>query len=273
MLVRVPGQALRNVIAEAAAAAEPGIAPLAAATAGRRSALLLGQYLAHLGLGTQEQETDLHADMLRAAVAAGVHVCIFKPHPGAGPAAVTRLKHQAFEAGVELLVADTPVLAEVLFELLRPDVVVGCFSTRPATAKFVFDIPTVAVGTEAVLESLAPYENSNRIPLTIIDAVMNRGFPAPADAADTPLRKDLQGLVDTVAYCMQSRNLAAQHRDAADFLSSRLGTENMRYLKRRRLLKWDLPASLPAARPGKSVSGGRTARRGAVRRLFGAMLR
>ncbi|GLB68231.1 alpha-2,8-polysialyltransferase family protein [Arthrobacter mangrovi] len=265
----VPAGALRKVVSEAAAAAEPEVRWLREQVGERRSALILGQYLAHLGLLSSEDETALHVEMLRKAVSAQAEVCIFKPHPSAGPAAVQELQAEAAAAGIELIVAETPVLAEVLLEVLSPALVAGCFSTGLATAKFVFGIETVAVGTERMLEALTPYENSNRIPVTIIDAVLCRGVPAPAlagpEEAGRPDRQ-LQPLIEAVAYCMQSVNHPYLRDGAAEFLTAILGTESMRYFKRRRLTKLALPGALPGpARPPAlrrfRRAGGRLTRR------------
>jgi len=48
--------------------------------------------------------------------------------------------------------------------------VIGCFSTALTTASAFFGIPVARVGTDLLLERITPYENSNRVPLTVIDA-------------------------------------------------------------------------------------------------------
>ena len=75
---------------------------------------------------------------------------------------------------------DTPVLAEVLFyQRLRPALVVGCFSTALLTASALYGLPVARIGTELLLERLAPYQNSNRVPVTIVDALL----PGPGGPA------------------------------------------------------------------------------------------
>ncbi|GAB3518204.1 polysialyltransferase family glycosyltransferase [Arthrobacter monumenti] len=208
-----------------------------------RTALILGQYLTELRLIDSDEEAELHRGMLEAAAGLGIKRCVFKPHPSAGRKATHELAEAATKLGLEFVVLDVAVPAEVVLALLSPDAVVGTFSTAMATARFLFGIETVAVGTELMLERLTPYENSNRIPVTIIDAVLVRGMTAPEDAG-----QHLQPLVEAVAYCMQPVNLATLRPMAMRYLSTAAGTENLRYFKRRRLTALDLPGSMPAGR-------------------------
>ena len=67
---------------------------------------------------------------------------------------------------------DTPVLAEVLYERMRPALVVGCFSTALLTAAAFYGLPVARTGTELLLERLTPYQNSNRVPVTLVDALL-----------------------------------------------------------------------------------------------------
>ena len=86
---------------------------------------------------------------------------------------------------------------------------------------------------------MTPYENSNRIPVTLIDALLVRSVPAPAeDPAGTD--GQLQRLVETVAYCMQARQLPGLRATAAEFLHTGL-PQQARYFRRRRLAVLDLP--------------------------------
>ncbi|WP_051441970.1 polysialyltransferase family glycosyltransferase, partial [Arthrobacter sp. H14] len=214
---------------------------------GTRTALILGQYLTELQLIDRAEEAELHRSMLEAAAGLGIKRCVFKPHPSAGRKATHDLAAAAAELGIEFVVLDLAVPAEVVLARLRPDAVVGAFSTAMATARFLFGIKTVAVGTELMLERLTPYENSNRIPVTIIDAVLLRGLEAPAEAYNIQ-EGQLQPLVDAVAYCMQPVNLAALRPQVMAYLNAAAGTDQLRYFKRRRLTALDLPGSLPAGR-------------------------
>ncbi len=135
-------------------------------------ALLLGQYLSALNILSAEEEESLHVRMLRGAVGLGHTRVVFKPHPTA-PARFTRtLEQEAGRLGAELTVLDTPVLAEVLYQRMRPALVVGCFSTALLTASALYGLPVARVGTEVLLERLTPYENSNRVPVTVVDALL-----------------------------------------------------------------------------------------------------
>lgn len=85
------------------------------------AALLLGQYLSALNILSPDEEEDLHVRMMRGAVERGHRSVVFKPHPTA-PARYSRaLETEAEKLGIDLVVLDVPVLAEVLFEKSPPD--------------------------------------------------------------------------------------------------------------------------------------------------------
>ncbi|MFD1214779.1 polysialyltransferase family glycosyltransferase, partial [Arthrobacter sp. GCM10027362] len=201
-------------------------------------ALVLGQYLAELGILTPDEEIALHRGMLQKAAAHGLHRCVFKPHPSAGPAAVRSVQAAAAELGLQLEVLRSTAPAEVVMLRLQPKLVVSAFSTALMTARYLFGLDAAAVGTGMLLERLSPYQNSNRIPVTIIDAVLERGYPAPADGpaeAGPDGAGGLQQLIEAVSYCMQPQTVA-QARPAAEVLLARAaGTAALRYFKRRRL--------------------------------------
>ncbi|GAA3685666.1 alpha-2,8-polysialyltransferase family protein [Arthrobacter ginkgonis] len=231
--------ALAAAFGEVADAAPELPALAAEPAAGGPTALVLGQYLADLGILTVEEEAGLHRDMLRAALRRGARTVVFKPHPSSRPSVARRLSDDAGELGLGFVLLDSPVLAETAIAKMRPDVVVSCFSTALATARYVFGIECEAVGTELLLERLTPYENSNRIPVTLIDALLVRSVPAPAeDPAGTG--GQLQRLVETVAYCMQSKQLPELRATAEEFLRTGL-PQQARYFRRRRLAALDLP--------------------------------
>ncbi|WGW12835.1 polysialyltransferase family glycosyltransferase [Saxibacter everestensis] len=189
------------------------------------TALVVGQYLSSLGILTQDEESTLHVRMIESAVAAGSSRVVFKPHPGAPAASLEPLRAAASRLSVELSVVTLPMPAEVLMERLKPGRVVGCFSTALATARSIYGIEPIAVGTELLLERLAPYENSNRIPVTIVDALIARDKPVAG----------LQPLIEAVSYCMQPDNLHELQPRAEEYVSGAIGTADMRYFKRRRL--------------------------------------
>ncbi|MEU9911777.1 alpha-2,8-polysialyltransferase family protein [Streptomyces sp. NPDC051001] len=207
------------------------------------SALLLGQYLSALNILSVREEEDLHVRMLRGAVERGHRSVVFKPHPTA-PARFSRvLEAEAGKLGVDLTVLDTPVLAEVLFERARPGLVVGCFSTALFTASVFYGLPVARIGTEPLLDRLTPYQNSNRVPLVLADAVLadlesRKGEDAVPD-------EDLNALVTAVGFTMQPQ-LHPRLRPAAErYLSQHFGPRTQRYFKRKRLTSLGLPGGIP----------------------------
>ncbi|MEU6170880.1 alpha-2,8-polysialyltransferase family protein [Streptantibioticus parmotrematis] len=249
----VPTPAVMKVLAQLAAVNEPLTAAATAGDPGTETsgpALLLGQYLSALGILTGDEEERLHLRMLRGAVSRGHRAIVFKPHPTA-PARYSRLlEKEAAELGVEFTVHDEPVLAEVLFQNLRPSLVVGCFSTALLTASALFDLPVARTGTELLLERLAPYQNSNRVPVTIADALLPPLTPhdRPAATPDgTPLPvPQLTALLRAVGYCMQSKAYPRLRDDAITYLTRHLDAHTRVYFKRRRLTALALPGGVPA---------------------------
>lgn len=240
----VPTAAFTRVLAELAAACGPSAlpGPTTRPTMPANAALLLGQYLSALGILTPGEEEELHLRMLRGAVARGHREIAFKPHPSA-PAHGTRpLEREAAALGVSLTVLDAPVLAEVLYQRARPALVVGCFSTALLTASTLYGIPVARTGTGLLLDRLTPYQNSNRVPVTLVDALLP-DLDGPGPAAAPP---DLGSLLRAVGYCMQSTAYPHLRDEAVDYLTAALGTGSWRYFKRRRLTALALPGAVPA---------------------------
>ncbi|MGW7382054.1 polysialyltransferase family glycosyltransferase [Streptomyces sp. NPDC054794] len=241
----VPGEAIVEVLAQIG---EDGAGILAERipAESRPTAVLLGQYLSAIDLITQDEEEELHVRMLRAAARAGHQSVLFKPHPSAPSVYNSSLETAAAELGVRLTVLRDPVLAETVFAHLKPELVIGCFSTALMTAAAFYGIPVARVGTELLLERITPYENSNRVPLTIIDAALpdaeraTLGTPLALDA----LSAELGPLVRTVGYCMQSRKHPGLHEEAAAWLTAHLA-EHPQYFKKRRLTSLRLPGGSP----------------------------
>ncbi|MGK5695479.1 alpha-2,8-polysialyltransferase family protein [Streptomyces sp. URMC 128] len=207
------------------------------------AALLLGQYLSALNILSPEEEEDLHVRMMRGAVARGHRTVVFKPHPTA-PARYSRaLETEAEKLGVDLTVLDTPVLAEVLFDRTRPALVVGCFSTALFTASVLYELPVARIGTELLLERLTPYQNSNRIPTTLADALL----PDLDGGEDGDLLRAelLSDLVTAVGFTMQPQIYPDLRPRAEQFLSRHLGPRTRRYFKKRRLTSLGLPGGIP----------------------------
>ncbi|WP_335939317.1 polysialyltransferase family glycosyltransferase [Streptomyces sp. PTD5-9] len=254
----VPADAFRRVLGEIAGAAD-GDARLAEAVAHAPTAVLLGQYLAALDILTADEEEALHIRMLRGAARAGHTSVLFKPHPTAPARYSDALDRAAAEAGVRLLTMDTPLLAETLFERCAPALVVGCFSTAMLTAAAYYGIPVARVGTGLVLERIAPYENSNRVPLTIVDHLvpdLERHDGGEVSALPDTVPDTLGPLVRTVGYCMQSELHPELRDEAENWLRERLDDSTRHYFKRRRLGKLSLPGGSPqgaAARLRRTV--------------------
>jgi hypothetical protein len=207
------------------------------------AALLLGQYLSALNILSPAEEEDLHVRMMRGAVERGHRSVVFKPHPTA-PARYSRaLETEAGKLGVELTVLDTPVLAEVLFEKARPALVVGCFSTALFTASAFYDLPVARIGTEPLLDRLSPYQNSNRVPAVLADAVLPDLEGRIGE--DTIPAAELDGLVTAVGFSMQPQIHPSLRPAAERYLARHFGPRTRRYFKRKRLTSLGLPGGIP----------------------------
>ncbi|UQX02650.1 alpha-2,8-polysialyltransferase family protein [Streptomyces sp. RerS4] len=238
----VPAPALLKVLAELADLPESGDGASYTPPENTPPVLLLGQYLSALDLMSPAEEEELHVAMVRGAVERGHRELVFKPHPNA-PAAYCRLAEaEAERLGAHLTVLDAPVLAETLYQRLRPALVVGCFSTGLLTAHALYGIPAARTGTGTMLARLAPYQNSNRIPLTLVDALV--ADLAEPDGHEPPA--DLQGLVGAVGFTMQPRVLAERRAPAEAYLAKNLTPHTWRYFARRRLTVLGLPGGIPA---------------------------
>ncbi|MEU2208171.1 polysialyltransferase family glycosyltransferase [Streptomyces hygroscopicus] len=247
----LPTEVFTKVLAEVADAA-----PRAVASAGERiavgggPALMLGQYLSALDILTPQEEEELHVRMLRGAVALGHRTVVFKPHPTA-PARWSRmLEKKAAELGAELTVMDTPVLAEVLYQRMRPALVIGCFSTALLTANVFYGLPVARIGTDVLLERLTPYQNSNRVPVTVVDALLpdleDHKAVAAAQPVDERAGQRLGGLVTAVGFCMQAKIYPDLRPAAERYLAAHLDTRTWRYFKKRRLTALALPGAVPS---------------------------
>ena len=235
--VPVPAAAVRTVIEDLNAAS--GDACLNwLATAAEPTAIVLGQYLAALGLVTVAEEEQMQADMVNRARERGARRIVFKPHPSAPPAASEAVRHRAAELGLDCEIYDGDAPAEVLVARLDPVVVVAGFSSALPTVKALFGTPIAAVGNELLLGRLTPYENGNRIPVTIVDALTRAesDFTAP---------ERLQGLVDAVGYCMQPTIMSYLRPRAVELLSTLDPAKRERYFSARRLSALQLPGGAP----------------------------
>ncbi|MFF4402342.1 alpha-2,8-polysialyltransferase family protein [Streptomyces sp. NPDC001480] len=207
------------------------------------AALLLGQYLSALGILSPEEEEDLHVRMMRGAVERGHREIVFKPHPTA-PARYSRaLETEAAKLGVDLTVLDVPVLAEVLFEKTPPALVVGCFSTALFTASAFYGLPVARVGTVTLLDRLTPYQNSNRVPVVIADALLP---DLAGGRGEDPIATDTLGaLITAIGFAMQPQIYPGLRPAAERHLAAHLGPRTRRYFKRKRLTALGLPGGIP----------------------------
>ncbi|MEV6549366.1 alpha-2,8-polysialyltransferase family protein [Streptomyces sp. NPDC051597] len=204
------------------------------------AALLLGQYLAALSILTEDEEEGLHLAMVRGAAARGHRRIVFKPHPSAPPAWTEALRTEAGALGVELTVLESALPAEVLYERLAPALVVGCFSTALMTASAFYGLPVARTGTELLLDRLTPYQNSNRVPVTLVDALL-----PPLEGEAPPPPHDPAALLAAVGYAMQSEIRPDLRPAAEQYLTHQLTPHTWRYFKRRRLTTLALPGALP----------------------------
>lgn len=235
----LPAQALRSVFNELAENAQLQL-PSGAA-------LILGQYLGSLGLVDAAEELELHEQMLLVAKDRGLSTILFKAHPSASATSAARLQARALAHELDFQLVQTDHLAETVILAAQPELVISCFSTALVTAKYVLNTDVQAVGTATMLQLLAPYENSNRIPLSIIHGLFVQELPAPAHAAGPDM---LSKLLACVSYCMQAQQLPQLRQGAQEFLAEHYDQYSVHF-KRRRITKLELPptwAHLPVRR-------------------------
>ncbi|MFH9393132.1 polysialyltransferase family glycosyltransferase [Streptomyces sp. NPDC017556] len=252
----VPAEAIIKVVGELADAE----AELPSVEA---PALLLGQDLAGSGLIPAAEEAELRLEMVRGAAALGHRRLVFAPDPYAPWEDPAALRAEADRLGVELTVLDTarPVVADVLLHRLRPALVVGCTSAALFGAARFHGLPVAAVGTGLLLERLTPYENAERIPATLADALLPGLGDAEAVAAQPPYGgaelpyagaelpyggAELDGLLAAVGFAMRPRVRPDLRPAAERYLSTHLDDRTWRYFKRRRLASLALPGVVPA---------------------------
>jgi hypothetical protein len=261
----VPDAAFRRVLDEISedAADDPRLAPVLAE---KPTAVLLGQYLAAIGILSADEEEDLHVRMLTGAARAGHRSVVFKPHPTAPASYSAALSKAAAEAGVRLTVLDAPLLAETLYHHARPELVVGCFSTAMVTASAYYDVPVGRVGTALVMNRLTPYANSNRVPLAVVDHLVpdleRGGTPAVVGAAP----ESLAPLMRAIGFCMQPETYKDLREPTAAWLRAHLASSPRHYFPELRLAELGLPGSRPQVRARLQVRRARRVVRRAVRR-------
>lgn len=203
------------------------------------TALVLGQYLSAIGLMSVEDEVAQQVDMVALAGRRGATRVLFKAHPSAPPSDVAAIADAARRMGIDLVVVRDPIPAEVLLARVDVMVVIACFSTALVTAHRVFGIPIDSVGAQRMIRALKPYQNSNRIPATVIRALTRTDGLARTGP-------NLQALMVAVAYCMQPRTFRHGRTDAERFLETLSATERADYFQPRRLGALGLPGGRPS---------------------------
>lgn len=228
-VVPVSAEAFRRVLLEAAP-------PDPVDRGDGETVLVLGQYLAALGLLSDAEEVAQQRQMIDLAARRRPSRIVFKPHPSAPPRVTDALREHARALSVELVEYRGGLSAEVLAERLDARTVIAGFSTALPTVQSAFGREIDAVGTDALLRRLTPFENSNRIPATIVDALTR---------ADSRYREpaQLQLLVDAVGYAMQPLVAAHLRPRAEALLRSIRSGDRDRYFSPQRLAELRLPGA------------------------------
>ncbi|MEJ1089689.1 polysialyltransferase family glycosyltransferase [Microbacterium sp. Mu-80] len=243
--VPVPAPAFGAVLREAGECA-PDDALDALVDGGSRTALVIGQYLAALGLVSAAEERAMQMAMIDRVAGAGAERIVFKPHPAAPPSGIATLAERAADRGMAFATFTGPQPAEYAALRLGATDVAAAFSSALPTMRALHDARIHAVGAETMLARLTPYENSNRMPVTIVDA-MTRGIGEGR----------MQQLVDTVGYAMQPEIVAHLRPRAVQFLASSSDAERERYVPAGRLRALGLPgAPAPTVLQRLSPRGG-----------------
>lgn len=222
----------------AAALAETGgdDSDLDALADGESTALVLGQYLAALGLVSPAEEVAMQQEMIDRALQWNPQRIVFKPHPSAPPTLTDAVRARAESHGLEFFVYRGAVPAEIVAERLAVVGVVAGFSTALPTVRALYGRPIAAVGTRTMLTRLEPFENSNRVPVTIVDALTRPESPYAEPA-------QLQLLIDAVGYAMQPKIVAALRPRAEELLRLISPHERDRYFDPALLSKLGLPGA------------------------------
>lgn len=186
--------------------------------------------------GLADEEQAMQQQMIDQALRFAPERIVFKPHPSAPPSIAAAVAEQARRHGLAFDVYEGAVPAEIVAARLRTVGIVAGFSTALPTVHALFGIPFAAVGNDVLLHRLDPYENSNRIPVTIVDALARD---------DSPYRdpRRLQQLTDAVGYAMQPKIAAHLRPRAEELLADLDAGERDRYFAPARLKRLALPGA------------------------------
>lgn len=149
---------------------------------------------------------------------------------------------------MRLTVLDAPLLAETLYHHCRPELIAGCFSTAMATGSAYYGVPVARVGTALVMKRLRPYENSNRVPLAIVDHLVPdlEREETPALVGEAP--ESLSPLIRAIGFCMQPKTYPNLRESTVAWLREHLAGSPGYYFPEMRLAELDLPGSRPQMR-------------------------
>lgn len=166
--------------------------------------VVLGQTFSELGFLSPSEELDLYRAMLGHAVGQGMASVLFKPHPTSLQNIARRVAGWSDELGIPIGIGVDRNLVETTYAEYRPDLVIGCFSTALATARQVYGLRVLRVGTGEVLSRLPRLEDSNRVPLALVDALLPGFSSATAQEPDRQLSVDeARLLLRGVGHAMQ----------------------------------------------------------------------
>lgn len=240
----------RTVLAETAAGVDD-TAELESVITGEPAVLVLGQYLSALGLVTESEEVALQTQMIDRAASLHPRHIVFKPHPAAPPRLSDALRDRARAHDAVFHEYRGALAAETLAERIDAHAVIAGFSTALPTVRALFGRDIEAVGADTVLSRLTPYENSNRVPATIVDVLTRPGSPYRE-----PERMQL--LIDAVGYAMQPVVAAHLRRRAVELLTGIRPSDRDRYFAPVRLAELRLPGAPPetAVRRALRPAGG-----------------
>lgn len=171
-----------------------------------RVAIVLGQYIADIGLLTLDEDEHLLRRMIEVALECETAAVLVKPHPATDAAMATRVVAEyAAQHDVRLLADRRPVEA-ILSEAPSPGTVVSCFSTGLFTAAALGWSP-IQVGADRMRKVLRR-NNSNLFPVLLTQALLpgvrwsgpRTVEPATFALAD-PVRRAF--FVRMLGYCLE----------------------------------------------------------------------
>lgn len=192
--------------------------------------LVLGQYLASLGLVSEREESELYRTMVERMLRRGFRRVVFKPHPSLPDSSLNMAVAVELSPGQSVGIVRGG-LAEQAFETLEPELVVSCFSTGLATARTIYGIPTARLGTGPLVERLVDSSNSNRIPVVITDATVPQLLPdGSLTQQHCSSATELQTLVEAVAHDMQPERMRHLRPSADAYRRRQEALSSPRYL-------------------------------------------